>query len=133
MVKRKTISNMEQIPLEQDEQIAFVQWCRLKGIIVHHSGNEISGSTKALKIRAIKMKRMGTSKGFPDLLVFVPIKGATGEVDSYQPLAIEMKRQKHSTTSKEQKEWLEILEMAGIPSRVCKGAGEAIEFVENML
>ena len=32
-----------------------------------------------------------------------------------------------------QKEWLEILEMAGIPSRVCKGAGEAIEFVENML
>lgn len=124
---------MKQVPLEQDEQIAFVQWCRLKGIIVHHSGNEISGSTKALKIRAIKMKRMGTSKGFPDLLVFVPIKGATGEVDSYQPLAIEMKRQKHSTTSKEQKEWLEILEMAGIPSRVCKGAGEAIEFVENML
>ena len=133
MGKRKTISNMEQVPLEQDEQIAFVQWCRLKGIIVHHSGNEISGSTKALKIRAIKMKRMGTSKGFPDLLVFVPIKGATGEVDSYQPLAIEMKRRKYSTTSKEQKEWLEILEMAGIPSRVCKGAGEAIEFVENML
>lgn len=133
MVKRKTISNMEQVPLEQDEQIAFVQWCRLKGIIVHHSGNEISGSTKALKIRAIKMKRMGTSKGFPDLLVFVPIKGATGEVDSYQPLAIEMKRRKYSTTSKEQKEWIEILEMAGIPSRVCKGAREAIEFVKNML
>lgn len=133
MVKMKKRSSMEQVPLEQDEQIAFVQWCRLKGIIVHHSGNEISGSTKALKIRAIKMKRMGTSKGFPDLLVFVPIKGATGEVDSYQPLAIEMKRQKYSTTSKEQKEWLEILEMAGIPSRVCKGAGEAIEFVENML
>ena len=133
MVKRKIISNMEQVPLEQDEQIAFVQWCRLKGIIVHHSGNEISGSTKALKIRAIKMKRMGTSKGFPDLLVFVPIKGATGEVDSYQPLAIEMKRRKYSTTSKEQKEWLGILEMAGIPSRVCKGAGDAIEFVENML
>jgi hypothetical protein len=44
-----------------------------------------------------------------------------------------MKRQKYSTTSKEQKEWLEILEMAGIPSRVCKGAGDAIEFVENML
>lgn len=133
MVKRKKILNMEQIPLEQDEQIAFVEWCRLKGIIVHHSGNEIGGSTKAMKLRAIKMKRMGTSKGFPDLLVFVPIKGATGEVDSYQPLAIEMKRQKYSTTSKEQKEWLEILEMAGIPSRVCKGAGDAIEFVKNML
>lgn len=133
MVKRKTISNMEQVPLEQDEQIAFVQWCRLNKIIVHHSPLEFSSSTRSVKIRAIKMKRLGTSKGFPDLLVFVPIKGATGEVDSYQPLAIEMKRQKYSTTSKEQKEWLEILEMAGIPSRVCKGAGEAIEFVENML
>lgn len=76
---------------------------------------------------------MGTSKGFPDLLVFIPIKGATGEVDSYQPMAIEMKRKKYSTTSKEQKDWLEILEMAGIPSKVCKGASEAIEFVENML
>lgn len=28
-VKRKKISNMEQIPLEQDEQIIFVEWCRL--------------------------------------------------------------------------------------------------------
>lgn len=124
---------MEQVPLEQDEQMAFVQWCRLKGIIVHHSPLELASSARSVKIRAIKMKRMGTSKGFPDLLVFVPIKGATGEVDSYQPLAIEMKRRKYSTTSKEQKEWLEILEMAGIPSRVCKGAGDAIEFVENML
>lgn len=124
---------IDNIPLEEDEQIAFVQWCRLNKVIVHHSPLEFASSTSSVKLRAIKMKRMGTSKGFPDLLVFVPIKGATGEVDSYQPLAIEMKRQKYSTTSKEQKEWLEILEMAGIPSRVCKGAGEAIEFVENML
>lgn len=126
----KRINN---IPLEKDEQMAFIQWCRLNKIIVHHSPLELASSARSVKLRAIKMKRMGTSKGFPDLLVFVPIKGATGEVDSYQPLAIEMKRRKYSTTSKEQKEWLEILEMAGIPSRVCKGAREAIEFVKNML
>ena len=121
------------VPKEEDEQIAFVQWCRLKGIICHHSGNEIGGSTAAMKVRAVKMKRLGTSKGFPDLLLFIPIKGITGKVDSYQPLAIEMKRQKGSSTSPEQKEWLKVLELAGIPCSVCKGADKAIEFVESVI
>lgn len=121
------------IPTEEEEQIAFVQWCRLKGIICHHSGNEIGGSTSAMKARAVKMKRLGTSKGFPDLLLFIPILGSTGEPDTYQPLAIEMKRTKGSTTSVEQKKWIEILELTGIPSRICKGAGEAVEFVEEII
>lgn len=120
------------VPLEEEEQMAFVQWCRLQKIIVHHSGNEIGGSTRALKARAIKMKKMGTSKGFPDLLVFVPAKGATNRIDSYQPVAIEMKRVKGSTTSTEQKEWLKILEKAGIPCKVCKGAEEAIKFINEV-
>ena len=60
---------------EAEEQMAFVQWCRFNNIICHHSGNEVGGSTRALKLRAIKMKKMGTSKGFPDLLVLIPIKG----------------------------------------------------------
>lgn len=121
------------IPTEEDEQIAFIQWCRLKGILFHHSPLEMSGSSRAVKVRAVKMKRMGATKGFPDLLVFIPIIGTTGEPDAYQPLAIEMKRKKNSTTSTEQKEWLKILEMAGIPGRVCKGAEEAIKFVEETI
>ena len=118
------------VPLEEDEQIAFVQWCRLNHILVHHSGNEIGGSTSAMKARAVKMKKMGTSKGFPDLLVFIPVYGTTGDVDCYQMCAIEMKRKKGSTTSKEQKEWLEVLRASGVVSAVCKGADEAINFVE---
>lgn len=119
------------VPLEDDEQMAFVQWCRIKGYICHHSGNEIGGSTAAMKARAVKMKKMGTSKGFPDLLVFIPILGNTDEPDAYQPLAIEMKRKKGSTTSPEQKKWLQILELAGIPGAICKGADAAIKFVED--
>ena len=118
--------------LEEDEQIAFVQWCRASVILVHHSGNEIGGSTKAMKARAVKMKKLGTSKGFPDLLVFIPVEGIDDKIYAYQPLAIEMKRKKGSTTSKEQKEWLKVLEMAGVPSRVCKGCEEAIKFVEEI-
>lgn len=120
------------VPKEEDEQIAFVQWCRYNKIIVHHSGNEIGGSTRSLKTRAIKMKKMGTSKGFPDLLVFIPQKGVTGRVDAYQPAAIEMKRKKGSTTSPEQKEWLRVLEKAGIPCRICKGCEEAIKFINEV-
>lgn len=121
------------IPKEEDEQIAFVGWCRLNNIICHHCANEIGGSTRALKLRAIKGKKMGTSKGFPDLLVFVPIKGINHRVDAWQMLAIEMKRKKHSSTSQEQKEWLKILELSGIPSRICKGAEEAVAFVREYM
>jgi hypothetical protein len=121
------------LPLEEDEQIAFVQWCRVNGLIVHHSGNEIGGSTPAMKARAVKMKKMGTSKGFPDLLVFIPIMGATGEADSYQGCAIEMKRRKGSKVTKEQREWLEILQASGIMCAVCHGADEAVEFVKSIM
>ena len=120
------------VALEEDEQIAFVQWCRLHDVIVHHSGNEIGGSTPAMKRRAVKMKRMGTSKGFPDLLVFIPVTNVDGEVDSYQMCAIEMKRRKGSRVTVEQKEWLRILEASGLPCAVCKGAGEAIDFVTSI-
>lgn len=123
----------EFIPKEEDEQIAFVSWCRYNNVICHHCANEIGGSSRALKIRAIKAKKMGTSKGFPDLLVFVPIKGVNHKVDAWQMLTIEMKRKKHSSTSKEQKEWLKVLEMAGIPSRICKGAEEAVAFVREFM
>lgn len=119
-------------PLEQDEQLAFVNWCRLNNILIHHSPVEIGGSTRAVKVRAIKMKKMGTSKGFPDLLVFIPVYGVTKHIDCYQMCAIEMKRKKGSTTSPEQKQWLKVLEMAGIPSAICKGADAAIEFVESI-
>lgn len=118
------------VPLEEEEQIAFVQWCRLNNIICHHSGNEVGGSTGAMKARAVKMKKMGTSKGFPDLLVFIPVYGATGEADCYQMCAIEMKRKHGGRVTQEQKEWLEILQASGALSAVCKGADEAINFVE---
>lgn len=121
------------VPYEEDEQITFVQWCRLNGIAVHHSGNEIGGSTSAMKARAVKMKKMGTSKGFPDLLLFIPIYGITGDVDSYQMCAIEMKRRKGGTVSKEQRKWLEIMQASGAMSAVCHGADEAIAYVEAIM
>lgn len=118
------------IPLEEEETKAFHQWLQIQNIPHTHIPNEIGGSTSAMKARAVKMKKMGTSKGFPDLLVFIPVYGTTGDVDCYQMCAIEMKRKKGSTTSKEQKEWLKVLTESGVLCSVCKGADEAIKFVE---
>lgn len=117
---------------EEQEQIAFVEWLQINNIPHFHCPNEVGGQSKALRVRAIKMKKMGVSKGVPDLFVFIPVCGVTGRVDSYQMCAIEMKRRQGSTTSPEQKEWLRVLELAGIPCAVCKGAEKAIEFVEKI-
>ena len=120
------------IPTEAEEQNAFVQWCRINDIIVHHSPNEGGGGTSGA-IRGAKMKKLGTSKGFWDLVVFIPIKGATGRVDCYEQVMIEMKRRKGGTVSTEQKTWGKIYELAGINCKICKGADEAIAFVNKYL
>lgn len=115
---------------EEQEQIEFVKWLVANKIPHFHCPNEIGGQTRSLKVRAVKMKRMGVSRGVPDLFVFIPVYGITGRADAYQMCAIEMKRRKGSTTSKEQKAWLEVLQAAGAMSAVCKGADEAIAFIE---
>lgn len=119
---------------EEQEQMVFVQWLKIKQIPHFHCPNEVGGQTKSLKIRAIKMKKMGVARGVPDLFIFIPVKSLiTGEVDTYQPVVIEMKRTKGSTTSKYQKEWMKIFELAGIPCAICKGAEKAIEFVQSVI
>lgn len=118
------------VPLEADEQVAFVQWLQIQNIPHTHIPNEIGGSTAAMKARAVKMKKMGTSKGFPDLLLFIPVYGTTGDIDAYQMCAIEMKRKTGGRVTLEQKDWLEILQASGVMCAVCKGADEAIAFVE---
>ena len=85
-----------------------------------------------MKARALKMKRMGTSAGFPDLVLFIPVYGVTGEIDAYQPAFIEMKRKKGSTVSQAQQERITVIENSGIPCAVCKGAEAAVAFVEKI-
>lgn len=117
---------------ESEEQSNFIAWCKLNNIIVHHSPNE-GGGGRGAAIRGAKMKRLGTSKGFWDLIVFIPIKGITNEVDTYQIIMIEMKRKHGGAVSSEQKEWQKIYEKAGVPCKVCRGADEAIDFVKEFM
>lgn len=119
------------VPLEDEECIVFATWLRANKIPAAHIANESRSSSKNAMIRGAKLKKMGQSRGVWDYEVFVPIRGITGAVDCYQQLKIEMKKKKGGTVSPEQKEWKKVYELAGIPCKVCKGADEAIAFVDE--
>ena len=120
------------VPTEDEEAKMFHKYLELKNIPHCHIANESNGGTQYARIRGAKMKAMGQSKGVWDYEVFLPIKGITGTVDTYQEVRVELKRQKGGAVSSEQKAWGRIYEKAGIPCRVCKGANEAIKFIEEI-
>lgn len=121
------------VPLEDDEAKIFAAWLRAQCIPHTHIANEIGGSTKTAKLRALKAKRMGQTAGVWDYEIFIPVKNIDGDVEAYQEIRIELKRVKGSTVSPAQKAWGEIYELAGIPCAICKGAEMAIKFVKNII
>ena len=127
------VSKTPGVPLEDDEAVAFADWLRANHIPSTHIANEIGGSTRTAKIRALKAKRMGQTAGVWDYELFIPVYDIDGEVSAYQEARVELKRVKGSTISPAQKEWGRIYEMAGIPCAVCKGAEKAIEFVQGLI
>ena len=121
------------VPLEDDECIKFHRWLVLRNIPHAHIANESRSSSRSAMIRGAKLKRMGQSAGVWDYEIFVPVYGIDKTIDDYQLLKIEMKRRQGGTVSPEQKAWGKIYETAGIPNKICKGADEAIEFVEQFV
>ena len=120
------------IPSEDEECITFVQWLNLKDIPHAHIANESRSNNRNAIIRGAKLKRMGQSRGVWDYEIFLPIKNPGGAIERYQLVKIEMKRVKNGKVLAEQKEWGKIYEMAGIPCKVCYGAGDAIDYLESL-
>lgn len=110
---------MTDVPTEESEQIVVVQYLELKG----HKFTAIPNSTYT---KSWNQKRKNTATGlragFPDLVAIID-----GNF-----IAIEMKRVKGSVVSKEQKEWIEALQNAGVETRICRGADEAIKFIRTL-
>lgn len=107
-------------PSEDDEQISFVSYLDDRRIPYWHTNNEMWTKSWSQKVRA---KNMGVKSGIPDLFVVFK-EGLVG---------IEMKRKKNGIVSPTQKFWAKMLERAGIPVYVCRGADNAIETVEYLL
>lgn len=75
----------------------------------------------------MQVKRMGYTKGTPDIMVFHP-----GRSPHIHGLFIEMKSAK-GVQSKEQKDWGTRAEENGYRYHVCHGAEEAIAIIRNYL
>lgn len=130
-------------PTEDQEAEALAQWLRLKKLPFTHIANE-SGRGRTAMLRTAKLKRMGQSKGFPDYLIAIPshipylevIKDGENCIErrvDKRLIAIELKRQKGGHVSPSQREWLKILNSAGIEAVVCRGFEEAKKFIEERL
>jgi hypothetical protein len=85
-----------------------------------------AGGMRTSYLQAIKMKRTGYVKGFPDLFIYEPR-------NEYNGLAIEMKKEKGGVASPEQKRWQEQLRNRGYASYICKGSEDAIKVIDEYL
>lgn len=113
-------------PYESWEQAKVVAWLEDKGLLFCHVPNGVRRRGRAGMRQGAMEKNMGVQSGVPDLLIFSAPKGLTG-------VALEMKRVKEAKprVSKEQKEWLKLLDKKGWLTHVAYGHKDAIAFLEN--
>lgn len=104
------------IPSEDLECMRLVDYLKSKNLRFTHVANE----SKSLPQR-IKNARLGTSKGFPDYVIFVP-----GHV-----LFIEMKKRRNGRLSPEQKQWIADLTTLGQRAYVCAGFDEVKAVIDS--
>lgn len=118
-------------PLEDWEQADFVVWLNDRSIKHFRVPNETFTKSWSQKR---KNKALGVQRGVQDIFVLIlPSQSRDGE--GYL-LGIEMKRQKGSTTSKEQKEWEGLFMELGLPNvqpYICKGSQAAQDVVRHYL
>lgn len=116
------------MPLESEEQITLFQWARLQSgkypelSLLYHVPN--GGSRN--RAEAARLQAEGVKAGVPDLCLPVPRGGFHG-------LYIELKRQKGSKTSDDQKAWLSNLEKQGYFVALCKGWEAAAKVITEYL
>ena len=77
--------------------------------------------------QAMKAKRTGYSKGFPDLFIYEP-----SPCGKYHGLALEIKTIKGRAT-KEQKEWIEALNDRGYKAEVVKGLPAILNLIDSYM
>jgi hypothetical protein len=125
-------------PTEYDDQCKVIAWARM----MVETGQEprldlLHGDSSGVRVPigcAVKMKRAGAIKGFPDL--FLPIMSGTfstapeNTLYHFGGLFIELKRRKGGRVSPEQSIIHEMLRRNGYHVEVCRGADAAIEAIK---
>ena len=127
-MKRKN-TDITKCPTEFQEQAAVVRWARC----LADSGDDrlklLHGDASGVRVPigcAVKMKRAGAVKGWPDLFLAV-------KTFDFNGLFVEMKRETGGVVSKEQKYLHLLLRQQGFAVVVCRGAYEGICAIRNYL
>lgn len=122
-IKQKKSVKSLPAPLEQVEQEAVARYLDTQYPNVLYCAS--AGGLRTSLRSAVKMKKAGYKKGFPDLFIY--------ERNGWQcGLAIEMKR-KGGVVSKEQQEWLDRLQKNDYATAVCYGFDEAKRVIDDYL
>lgn len=108
------------IPTEEQEQMRFIGWLVINDLDYWHTPN--STYTKSWSQKRHNTN-MGVQSGIPDLFVIV----------KNRVVGVEMKRAKSGVVSANQKIWIKKLNDASIPTKVCKGAQEAIKYIQEFM
>jgi hypothetical protein len=110
------------VPSEDQEQIDFISYLDTRPELKYSA---IPNSTYSPHMSVkVKNKKLGLRAGLPDMLVLYPGKWIC---------FVEMKKIKNSKTYPHQQEWIDAINtVPGIEARICKGAAEAVRFIEEL-
>ena len=120
---------------EEEVQKSVVKYLKLKYPKAWYCAS-LGGIRTSFK-QAVKAKATGYVKGFPDLQICVPMeRGVEGEGGThrggvYHGLFLEIKKDKKSYPTKEQKEWIAYLNEQGYCARVTKGLDESLQVIDD--
>lgn len=115
-------------PDEWRQQAAIFEWAETM-LYKYPKLWLLNGSLNGVRLsvgQAVKAKRCGMRKGYPDISLNVARKG-------YHGLFIELKKKKGGTVSREQQEWLDRLSMQGYFAIVCRGYDSAVKAIEDYI
>ena len=109
---------------EENLQKSVVDYLKLKYPKIRYCAS-LGGIRTTFK-QAVKAKATGYVKGFPDLQICYPPHKDAG-------LFLEIKKDKKSYPTKEQKEWVAYLNEVGYYAKVVKGFDECQETIDDYL
>ena len=124
---------------EEEVQKGVVKYLKLKYPKAKYCAS-LGGIRTSFK-QAVKAKATGYVKGFPDLQICVPM--GRGDIEGehggstlegrgvYHGLFLEIKKDKKSYPTKEQKEWIAYLNEQGYCARVTKGLDESMQTIDD--
>lgn len=127
--KHKTLSEIAvknglPAPVEEIEHNAVIRYLEIKGLCFFHTPN----GGKRSKSAGGRLKASGMMKGVPDIIIL----DAPPLYPNSRGVVIEMKRVAGGVVSQEQKEWLQRFEDRNWQAKVCRGAGEAIDWLRSV-